>query len=237
MNANRYHDSPERGVVRPILRRGARHRADRPSRRQGGERLPVLQPVADGLRPARPQAVLSAGPRTSRTTTCTRRAVRRPRDNAARRRRLAGAFGAGLVDRARVGPAGAPRGRRDVPRPVARTESSILRSTSATRWPRPRSCATSACPARAGEVLDRLLWNVELFLDHNWIHADCRRSTSCGGREGHDHRPAPGSTAVEPAPELLTRREEPGDHFVGWACGAIPTRWPRPVDGVLFAEL
>jgi serine/threonine-protein kinase RIO1 len=27
-------------------------------------------------------------------------------------------------------------------------------------------------PAEARETLDRLLWNVELFLGHNWIHAD-----------------------------------------------------------------
>ena len=61
----------------------------------------------------------------------------------------------------------------DVPRPVARTESSILMEYIGDEVaPAPQLRHVGLTGAEAGEVLDRLLWNVELFLGHNWIHAD-----------------------------------------------------------------
>jgi RIO kinase 1 len=61
----------------------------------------------------------------------------------------------------------------DVPRPVARTESCILMDyVGDEEAPAPQLRHADLSTAEAGELLDRLLWNVELFLGHNWIHAD-----------------------------------------------------------------
>jgi RIO kinase 1 len=61
----------------------------------------------------------------------------------------------------------------DVPRPVAAAEGAILmgyigdEETSA-----PQLRHVSLTPREAGEAFDRLLWNIELCLRHNLIHAD-----------------------------------------------------------------
>ena len=61
----------------------------------------------------------------------------------------------------------------DVPRPVARTESCILMDyIGAEEAPAPQLRHADLSTAEARDVLDGLLWNVELFLGHNWIHAD-----------------------------------------------------------------
>jgi RIO kinase 1 len=61
----------------------------------------------------------------------------------------------------------------DVPRPVARTESSILMEYVGDEVaPAPQLRHVGLSPEETRITLDRLLWNVELFLGHNWIHAD-----------------------------------------------------------------
>ena len=61
----------------------------------------------------------------------------------------------------------------DVPRPVARTEQSLLMDYVGDEdAPAPQLRHVDASRAEATEAFDRLLWNVELFLGHNWVHAD-----------------------------------------------------------------
>jgi len=61
----------------------------------------------------------------------------------------------------------------DVPRPVARTEQSLLMSYVGDEdAPAPQLRQVDLSRAEAAETLDRILWNVELFLGHNWVHAD-----------------------------------------------------------------
>src|SRR5204863_3790160 len=53
------------------------------------------------------------------------------------------------------------------------TESSILMEYVGDEVaPAPQLRHVGLSPSEARETLDRLLWNVELFLGHNWIHAD-----------------------------------------------------------------
>ena len=61
----------------------------------------------------------------------------------------------------------------DVPRPVARTEQSLLMHyVGDEEAPAPQLRHVHLSRAEATDVLDRILWNVELFLAHNWVHAD-----------------------------------------------------------------
>jgi len=61
----------------------------------------------------------------------------------------------------------------DVPRPVAANEGALLMEyvgDEASAAPQLRQVTLS--PSEAKPVLDRLLWNVELALRHNVVHAD-----------------------------------------------------------------
>jgi RIO kinase 1 len=61
----------------------------------------------------------------------------------------------------------------DVPRPLARTESSILMQyLGDEEAPAPQLRHADLTPQEARTLFDRLMWNVELALRHNWVHAD-----------------------------------------------------------------
>ena len=61
----------------------------------------------------------------------------------------------------------------DVPRPVARTEQSLLMDYVGEEGvPAPQLRHVELTRAEGEETIDRILWNVELFLGSNWVHAD-----------------------------------------------------------------
>jgi RIO kinase 1 len=61
----------------------------------------------------------------------------------------------------------------DVPRPLARTESSILMQyLGDEEAPAPQLRHVDLTTQEARTLFDRIMWNVELALRHNWVHAD-----------------------------------------------------------------
>ena len=131
----------------------------------------------------------------------------------------------------------------DVPRPVARTESSILMEYVGDEVaPAPQLRHVGLSGAEAGEVLERLLWNVELFLGHNWIHADLSafnvlwwdgKATIIDLPQAVDPRSNPHAS------ELLTRDvKNLCDHFVKMGVRRDPDEISRGLwMAFLFAEL
>jgi RIO kinase 1 len=131
----------------------------------------------------------------------------------------------------------------DVPRPVAKAEAAILMQyvgDEESSAPQLRHVRLSAAEARP--ALDRLLWNVELALRHNLIHADLSpynilwwegRSTIIDLPQAVDPRSNPH------APELLARDvENVCRHFERYGVHSDAKATARGLwTGFMFADL